>query len=114
RAHLVDRLAAKVEFAPPGRMQHAQDGKQRRLARARRSHDGEEIAWRDVEVDAAEQEELSRALLDRLLHVTELDHSALSATIGSTRVARRAGSQLARTATPMSRSGSAAKVIGSV
>ena len=41
-------------------------------------------------------------------------HSARNDTIGSTRAARRAGAQLARAATPSSRTETAAKVVGSV
>ena len=47
------------------------------------------------EIDAPEQERFSGAGFDRLFEIADGDHSDLNAMTGSTRLARRAGSQTA-------------------
>ena len=74
RAQGLHLLAVQFVLAGPGLVEHAQDGQERRLARAGRAHDGDEVAVGDVEVDAPQEEELTCALLHRLLDVAQLDH----------------------------------------
>ena len=94
RVQPVDRLFQEVVLAGPDAVVHAENVQQRRLARARRPHDGHEFAVLDVDVHAAEHVGASDAERVRLLEVAECDqhgYSVLRAVIGSTRVARRAG-----------------------
>src|SRR6185437_5293749 len=91
RLHLVDLLVEQLVFAGPLAVEHAEDREQGRLARPRRPHDGDELTTMDVHGDLAEHKTLASGHGVALLDVPELDHSCLSATIGSTRVARSAG-----------------------
>ena len=56
----VHRLAVQLVFAAPIGVVHAEDVQQRRLPRTRRSHDRDELARLDVEVDAPQQERFAR------------------------------------------------------
>ena len=55
-AHRVDRVTQKVELARPGAIEHPEDRQQRRLARARRSHDRHELAGLNLPTDASQNE----------------------------------------------------------
>ena len=109
-AHLVDRLVEEAELAPPVVVEHGQHGEQRRLAGARRSHDGDEVAGLHLEVDGVEDAagagEGSRQLA--AVESWSSPQSARSASMGSTRVARRAGITMAMTATAPSTTAMAA------
>ena len=91
---------------------HAEDVEQRALAGARRPHDRHEVALLDVGVDAAQDEGLRQAVPVGLFDAGQFDHvsgsgsgsgvsgdqrsgiachSVRSAVIGSTRMARLAG-----------------------
>src|SRR5579859_8120392 len=72
--HLVHGLAGKVILACPLIVEHAQDAHQRRLARPRRSHDGEKFALGDLEIDPAQQPNRARRGPDRFLHTAQLNH----------------------------------------
>jgi len=74
----VDRLVEEVVLAAPGGVQHAQNGQQGRLAGPGGSHDGDEVALVDLEVDAAEHEGLGDPALEVLLDVAQTDHRWLS------------------------------------
>ena len=63
----VNRMPHQVVLAAPGAVVHAEDVEQRRLAGARRSHDRDELAWLDVERDAAQDEGLPSPDRKRLL-----------------------------------------------
>src|SRR5262249_43074442 len=51
RTERVDRMSEEVELARPGGVEHAEDPEEGRLARARGTHDGDELSLRDVEID---------------------------------------------------------------
>jgi patatin-related protein len=73
--HQVDRLAEQLVLAGPGRIEHAEDRQQRRLARAGRPHDGDELPLPHLEVDAAQH--VGGAALGGgigLLDVAQADH----------------------------------------
>ena len=57
--HLVDGLFAEPVFALPLVVEQGEHIEQRRLARAGRSHDGDELTFVNVEVDAAQDPGLS-------------------------------------------------------
>ena len=46
--HRVNWMAKKIEFAGPHAVEHAEDGEERRLARAGWAHDRDELARSDV------------------------------------------------------------------
>ena len=64
-------------FALPGAIEHADDAHQRGFARAGRPHDGDEIAFADFEVDAAEHPRLARARFVEFFDVNQFDHDRL-------------------------------------
>ena len=61
-------------FAGPGAIVHADQMQQRGFARAGGSHDGDELAFLDIDVDAAQHEGLGGAVLEVFFDVTQLDH----------------------------------------
>src|SRR5665213_3534891 len=69
----VDRLIGEKIFSRPAAVQHADHVQQRRFPRARRSHDRDEIALVDLDVDAPQYIRASRAGLVEALDVVELD-----------------------------------------
>jgi hypothetical protein len=52
-------LSSNQVFAGVLAVEHSQDGEQRGLARARRTHDRDEIAFGDLEADLAENPSLA-------------------------------------------------------
>ena len=70
----VDRLAEEVVFAGPGMIQHAEDTQQRGLPRAGRSHDGDELALANREIDAPEHVGRGGPGLVGAVEVGESDH----------------------------------------
>ena len=73
---LVDRVIEQVVFAFPRAVEHADDAHQRGLARARWSHDRDEVAFRDVQVDAAQHPGLPRARFVNFSTFVSLDQVA--------------------------------------
>ena len=73
-AQLVNGMIAEVVLAGPRGIVHAEHVQQRRLAGARRSHDGDELSFADIETDAPEHECLRRAVLKVLLDVAKRNH----------------------------------------
>ena len=105
RIQTMDRLIHEVVLAGPRAVVHAEDVEQRRLAGARRPHDRDELALLDVDVHAPQHVGAADAVRVGLFDVPQRNqhgYSVLSATIGSTRVARRAGRYAARSSTVMS------------
>ena len=72
-AELVEPLAADRDAAARGHVEAADEVEQRRLARARRAHQGEEVALLDVEVDVVQHLDLLLAALVHLRQVADLD-----------------------------------------
>ena len=72
-AEPVDRLVEEVVLAGPRAVVHADDVQQRRLAGARRPHDRDELAFLDVDVDAAQHVAAARAVRVGLLDVAQPD-----------------------------------------
>src|SRR5690606_4870604 len=70
----VDRMAHQPVLALPARVQHAQDAEQRGLASAGRAHDGEELAFTDVQVDLPQDVRASRLRLVVPLDAAQPDH----------------------------------------
>src|SRR5690606_38108955 len=70
---LVDTLAVDADAAGGGRIQAADQVQQGGLARARRAHQGEEIATLDVEVDAVQHLDLLLATDVMLGELPDLD-----------------------------------------
>ena len=66
--------SAEIVLARPGAVVHAEQMQQRRFARARRSHDGDELAFLHFRVDAAQHKRLGRTVLEILLHVPQNNH----------------------------------------
>ena len=50
----MDGMVEKIIFAAPGRVEHPENAQQRRLPRARRSHDRQKLSFADFQVDAAQ------------------------------------------------------------
>jgi hypothetical protein len=73
RCERVDGLSREAVLAAPLGVVHAEDVQERRPARARRSHDGDEFAVRDIERDLPKDEVLRRALRVGLLEVPQGD-----------------------------------------
>ena len=69
----MDRLVHEVVLAGPRAVVHAEDVQQRRLAGARRPHDRDELAFLDVDVDAAQHVGAADAVRVRLLDVAQRD-----------------------------------------
>ena len=61
---LVDGLLVKVILARPRAIEHAEDRKERGLARARRPHDRDELARLHVQIDPAQHVSFSWPLLE--------------------------------------------------
>ena len=59
--HLVHRLLAEPVLAGPLVVEQGEHVQQRRLARARRPHDGDELALLNREIDAAQHPGLPRS-----------------------------------------------------
>jgi len=73
-AELVDALSAHGDL-PGGRLVEAADEiQQRRLARARRPHERDEIALGNVESEPVQHLDLLLAALVDLRHVVDLNH----------------------------------------
>src|SRR5690606_2712781 len=70
----VDGMAHEPVLALPARVQHAQDAEQRGLASAGRPHDGEELAFTDVQVDLPQDVRASRLRLVVPLDAAQPDH----------------------------------------
>src|ERR1700737_1672324 len=86
------RFIEKI-FAAPSVIVHSEDVKQRRFSGAGWSHHRNELAFCDLDIDVAQDEEkLSFGQRIGTLEVVKTDHALwLSAIIGSARVARSAG-----------------------
>ena len=71
----MDRVFVEEIFAGPGVIVHPEDVEQRRFAGAGRPHDGNEVAFVDLQVDVA-QDVKEFALRERVeaFEVFELDH----------------------------------------
>ena len=74
----VDIRRPEPELARPCRVMQPEDVEQGRLARARRPHDGDKVAFPDFEADSAQG--IERASLERIdaIDVVELYHGSLS------------------------------------
>ena len=70
----VDRLIEEVKLAGPGAVVHSDKMQQGGLTRARRPHDGDELALLDIDVDASQDEGFADTMGVELLDVAELDH----------------------------------------
>ena len=66
---LVDGVLDQVILTGPGAVVHAEQVEQRGFARAGRSHDGDELAFLDFRVDAAQYKSLGRPVLEIFLDV---------------------------------------------
>ena len=75
-AERADALAADFDRAAGRRIEPAHQIEQRRLARARRSHQGEEIAARNLEIDALQHVDALAAPRERLVHVRDANERA--------------------------------------
>ena len=73
-----NRLAADLDRARRWRVEQAHDVKQRRLAGAAWPHDGDELAFSDVEIDVPEDERSLESVAVGLGNVSELDHGLRS------------------------------------
>src|SRR5579864_9368661 len=71
---IVDRLIHEVILAGPGAVVHPDEMQQGGFARARGSHDRDELALLDIHIDAAQDERLAHAVVVELLDVSKLDH----------------------------------------
>ncbi|MDT4874180.1 hypothetical protein FQZ97_1094660 [compost metagenome] len=71
--HPVDALAFDLDLAAGGRIQAADQVEQRGLAGTGRAHQGDEVAVRDVQVDAVQHLHLFGAALVGLGEVAEGD-----------------------------------------
>ncbi len=71
---LVDGVVQQIVFAGPGAVVHAEQVQECGFARARGSHDGNELAFLDLGVDAAQDKSLGRPVLKIFLDVPQNDH----------------------------------------
>jgi hypothetical protein len=67
----------EVELAAPLVVEHGEHAEQRRLPRPAGSHDGEELALRQMEIDAAQDEVLGASRLVAALEILQFDHDSL-------------------------------------
>ena len=74
---LVDGLLAEPVFALPLIVEKREHIQQRRLPRSRRAHHGDELAFANVEIDAAQNPGLSGAGFVTAFDVFQLDHFTL-------------------------------------
>ena len=81
-------VVGQIVFAGPGAVVHAEQMQQRRLAGARRPHDGDELAFLHFRVDAAQHKRLGRTVLEILLHVPQNDQGGTHTCIYIMTVAR--------------------------
>ena len=65
----VHRLAHEVVFAARGVVEHAHNVQQRRLARPRRPHNRDKVAFGDVEADTAQNKRAAESVRVRLGNV---------------------------------------------
>jgi len=72
--HLVDGMVHQIVLAGPITVVHAEEMQQRGFAGSRRPHDGDELAFFDVQVDAAQDVSLGGAVFEVLFNVTKLNH----------------------------------------
>ena len=72
--HQMHRLFAEPVFAGPLVVEQGEHIQQRGLSRARRTHDGDELAFLDGEINAAQYPGLSRSGFVTAFDVFELDH----------------------------------------
>src|SRR5262249_1369607 len=72
----VDRLIEKIIFPSPSSIVHANQVQQRGFARARRSHNRDELALPDIDIDAPQDECLADAVGVELLDVPEMNHDS--------------------------------------
>src|SRR6266513_2639032 len=86
-------------FTAPAVVVHPEDVQERRLPSARWTHDRNEVAFLDIQIDLAQD-------------VANV-YSACNAWTGFTRVARLAGSHMATNAARVSTAGATVKAIGS-
>src|SRR5437660_8072530 len=70
----MDRLVEQMVLALPRVVVEADNAEQRRFARAARSHDGDELAFGDVEVDLAQKVSEPGFRLHRFFKVQQFDH----------------------------------------
>ena len=71
---LVNGIFEQVILAAPRGVEHPQNTQQSGFARAGGAHDGDELAFLNVHIDAAQDEILRRADGVPLLEVGEFDH----------------------------------------
>jgi len=71
---LVDRLIEEVVLAAPITIQHPEDIQQRGLARRRRPHDSDKLAFLDLQRNLPQDIILARTRFVALLDVAQLDH----------------------------------------
>ena len=72
--HAVHRVAGEFELAGPRAVEHAENAQQRRLARARGAHDGDELTFPNFHVDAPEHVAAAVAAFIKLFDVAKCDH----------------------------------------
>ena len=73
----MDRLAQEVILAGPIAVEHSDDRKQRGLAGARWSHDRDELALFDVQVDSAQDKRFAYAGLVELFDIPKFNNVPL-------------------------------------
>src|SRR3954452_24973095 len=74
RLHPVHLEIQELELAGPGAIQHPEDAQQGRLPRAGRPHDRDELAFLDLQVDAAQHVTPAIAAFIELLEVPKCNH----------------------------------------
>jgi hypothetical protein len=65
----MDGKLQKIIFAGPGRIVHAEQVKECRLPRPGRTHNGDEFALFDIEIDAAKNISLGGTVFEKLFDV---------------------------------------------
>ena len=116
-AHRVHGLVVEEILARVFGVEHAENRKQGGLSRPRRTHDRDEFAFVDVEIDLAQNERLPALVGIGLFDITQANHTAhssLRASIGSTCAARSAGTSAAMLATASISATTPTSVNGSV
>ncbi len=71
---LVNGVVDQVVLARPGAVMHSEKMEQSGFACARRPHDGDEFSLLDLEIDAAQDEGLGRAMFKIFFDVPQNDH----------------------------------------
>ena len=73
----MDGMIEEIILAGPRAVMHSDQVEQRRFACAGRSHDGNELSFLNVHVDAAKHERLGWTMFEVLLDIAQIDHNLI-------------------------------------